>query len=426
MFEKIQKIGVDIKGTTLSKIGMLTNDMSDLGNMITSGGGKSHDDGMFDTMFVEIRQVFGHVIKYVAIFVKELPEQIKFFTTEIAFVLVAGAIIGLAILWLAAMYASYFAHPRLWITSRSVDIDGYMKDTFFSHFLKLRDDINNRVNILRSQKIDAYGRSWNVFDLMSSSFASHGAMPPVATLTNTLPTKNVDCMKFILNYYKCHSAYNKEGSAYFSLPEDQDSLIDKKSWTKIEILRNQIRSFVDKVAHFNASEDLWIDEKNYKNAMNLNYSWKTNTSSQVFARDLQMFMSRNGISYEKYIYVAQAVAFLTADFLELNLMLNAYHESIVIKYDSRQRRAWGNPYIFYYFLDKQTSITMSSIKDAWGAGFTKRIIKYYWTMHQYYDGLWSKIIKIPLKLAQMGTNTKDTGYDGSKTPGIMNDVINKS
>jgi hypothetical protein len=110
--------------------------------------------------------------------------------------------------------------------------------------------------------------------------------------------------------------------------------------------------------------------------------------------------------------------------LELHLLLNVYRSSIITKYDSRQRRAWGNPYIFYYFLGNQTVITGDAIKEAWEQGFARKVTSSYWAMHAWYDRVWGFLKALPDTLSQMGAPSSNQeaqvlGADPGKTPSMV-------
>lgn len=347
-----------------------------------------HGQSFMDSLVMEIVTLFRAFMEAIARFIHELPDRIRFMTTQTIFIIVAAALVLLVIAVMAAVYGTYFVHPRVTLLSRPIEFQDYMVNTYLPRFIRVRARMNDAIALLKSG---------GLYEDLLARYPS--LLFAVQQLHTTLPPGDQSCVDFLEGFFSSWSSYryfeNKAMRTFFPMqkPGSKGKHVSPQDWEKMEHLRDALARFALMTSTDNPASTMWITEGQYNNG--------------EFATKLVASMRDRGVQYAEYIRVARAVAELVTCILEFHLMLNIYHSSIVTKYDSRQRRAWGNPYIFYYFMGHQTVLTSQSIKSIWGSGFSSNVKHYYSNLMAWYDDLWPFLKGIPSMLA----NQKRGGHN---------------
>lgn len=286
--------------------------------------------GFIDSVIVEVRDAFLDIMRRVKEVAATLPSVTRNFTTTLAVILLACAVIGLAIMAVGMLLGMVFVHPRPTTLSSRTAWDDYIDDTFLPHFFLLR----------RTLEADA------------RTLASRGVahlFPRVDT--SVFPVGDADCATFVKNFFRCHSAYDSNlvlfGNAVFTLPDNPGQRIDKDQWSRVQGFRRQLKA----AAEQQRGDGLWMPQSAY--------------ASQHVRGPLHAALRNAGATYEQYIDVAQTGARACAVTLELDLLFNTYLPEIVTRYDSRHRKVWGNNYIVYYFMKDTTQVTADRIDSIW-------------------------------------------------------------
>ena len=348
------------------------------------------DTGFVESVLAKVQEIVARIVRWASKLVQDLPNLATLTGIRLIVIIIACALVALIIFVAAVIYGSYYLHPRIVSPSRAVDFDGYMTDTYMPRFMRIRESMRKHLQEMRVA---------GVFD----TFALHfDAVPHCDLFWSTLPGDDDPCAHFLVRYFKCWSAYRYYESNFMRhfFPLDASAAVTPEEWERVETLKDQLRKFAASVSADNPATHLWMTSKEYGDHQHI-ASLSDGTPSQQFANLLSRNMAASGRGYEDYIKVAKDIAHFVTDLLEMHLVLNLYNASIVTKYDSRQRHAWGNPYIFYYFIGSQTILTGQSIKQIWQSSFRTRIESSYVAMHAWYNSIWPMLVDLPRMLASM-------------------------
>lgn len=356
------------------------------------------------TMFQQLRQVVDSA--------KRIPSWFSTLSTEIAALLVALGIIGLVVLILAIVYYAYFTHPRLVWLNRAGDLDLFMTATYFPHVFQNTDAVSAAQSALSgtSQARMPDGSTTSAWSAMNFYFGPSGGCPPVDRIAAVLPIADRDaCASLLKRYFGCYSYYkhvSPEASFieawFFKLPEDPNLRIEREQWQAINGLRGVLGTFAAATAASNPCERLWMSETDFINSTGSASEVVRNPSATPAARFAASLQS-SGASYATYIATSKAAATLVSACLELDLHLNEYVDSLVKRYDSRAIRAFGNPYIFYYFLSGQTHSTADTLRRVWSSDFAQLVPKIMAFLVSGYAAIGKFIDSIPKILRTMGS-----------------------
>jgi hypothetical protein len=355
----------------------------------------SAEHGFLDSLVMEMVTLFRTLMEAIARFVRELPDRIRFMTTQTILIIVAAGLVLLVVAIMGVVYGAYFVHPRATLISRSIEFHDYMANTYLPRFVRVRAQMNAAAARLKGS------------GMYEELLARHPSMlSAVQQLETVLPKGDQQCVDFLEGFFSSWSSYryfeNKAMRSFFPVRKkdgDGGKSVSPHEWEKMENLRDALARFALSSTKNNPASAMWVTRGQYND-----------DNTRVIAS-----MRNRGASYEQYISVARAVAEMVTCILEFHLMLNIYHSSIVTKYDSRQRRAWGNPYIFYYFMGHQTILTSQAIKSTWGSGFSSNVKSYYHSLMAWYDDLWPFLKGIPRMLAN-----QDRGRDSGMPNAVRN------
>lgn len=293
--------------------------------------------GLFDSMFIEVRDAILNFLTWVKDTSVKLPFLFRECTTSMASILIACAVIAGVGIAVALLVGLFFVHPRPATLSNKTQWDDYMEKTYFPHFLAVRSQLNTDIATLSNLGVQV-------------SF-------PLMTMNSAIPASDVESVAFLQRYFNCYSAYSDTTSIFgkriFQLPENVSDQITQVEWMRVENLRQAISDAVK-----NVPQGLWMSEVDFNGAI------KT---------DLQMNFRNKKASYDSYVAAAQTAARVSASTFEMDMLLNTYHQEIVTRYDSRQQRMYGNPYIWVYYMKATTIDTAAKIKKIWDVGLSENV-----------------------------------------------------
>jgi hypothetical protein len=317
--------------------------------------------GFIDTVIVEVRDLFLEMLAYVRQLTETLPSTVRNLTTYLAVVLLGFAVIGIAIIAISMLLGMIFVYPRRATLSNRTAWDDYMDNTFLPHFLVLKKQFDSDL-----QELQRRGAASFVPNLDLAAF----------------PQGDADCVTFVKNFFKCHSAYDSNislfGKPVFELPDEAADRIDKATWLRVQNLRQQLRA----AAAGQKRDSLWMPQAAYA----------SETRGPLHAS-----MRNAGASYDQYIAVAQMIARSSAVALELDLLFNTYLPDIVQRYDSRHRKIWGNNYIVYYFMKDTTISTSNSMLEIW-SNWGKDVVAIAQTLEKFWRSLGDYVYELPMYL----------------------------
>ena len=276
--------------------------------------------GLVDTILVDVRNALASILSSVATISAKIPVYTPILFRNILTILVACAVIAAVGVAITFLFALFFVYPRPATLSNKSPWEDYMDHTYMPHFLALRAGLNS--------------------DASTLSRLGLPVLFPIANMNAVLPKGDTDCVDFLKKYFNCFSAYSDHtvlfGKPLFLPPERaQDRLGYPQEWGQMEEFRKGVST-----AATLQTTCLWLSESAYNG---------------LVVCDLQKQLLAQNYTYESYLETAQVVARISAASLEMNLMLNTYLPDIVMRYDSRQRRLYGNPFIWVYYM-KDTSI----------------------------------------------------------------------
>ncbi len=295
-------------------------------------------------------------------FARRLPGRVVAGIHDTASLLKALAIIGVFLVALAVLVLLYFKHPRATWISRAVDVDAYLQDAYFPHFIRALREV------------------------LGGATADPRTAPLVAQLRAALPADDDEgIVRRLTGYFRCYSHYTlnatgKDRFGFFPMPENGDT-VTRAQHDALAACRAGLRAF----AQAAPGDGLWVSQEDFEKR-GAGAPWLRQAAAG---------------SYDAYLRRAGAAARAVAGALELHLLLNGYADSIVVMFDARQRRLWGNPYIFHYFIAEQSRVTSDRLKKAWTQDYmaTRRRIE--GTVPKWYKSLGPVIARLPRTIAQM-------------------------
>lgn len=308
--------------------------------------------GLFEKMLSELRETFFKLVHWFGKIAARLPGLFHNFSTNTAALLIASAIILLAILAVVSLIGLFYVHPRVVTLSNKTVWDDYVENTYMPHLLSVRARVNQDAAFLKSQCGDAALAS-----VLGGSVSAF-----VSTMAQTLPQGDADCVTLLKQYFMCFNGYQNAsvemfGMQLFKLPDDPGDVLPSSSWSAIVQMRAALSQLAAAAKDANPTQNLWVAESAFPALSNGTVPPTSSTQTALLAAC--------GSSYDHYIALSGAAARVVAGCMEMHLLLNVYHDDILVRYDSRQRRTWGNPYIFYYFLNTQTQVTGASLRTIW-------------------------------------------------------------
>lgn len=315
------------------------------------------DVPLVDGLVHDVKSTWLHMAAVGIDLLRKFPSRVVATIHESADLLKSFAIIGVFLLGIAVIAMFYYRYPRPTWISRSLDATAYLHEVYFPHLLKALQDARQ---------------------LQGN--------PALATqLRGTLPLDDDEALyKLLTGYFRCYSHHTltptgRDRFGFFPMPDRGDT-VTRAQHDAITALRAALQAF----ARSAPGEGLWVSLEDFK---------RGGGAAQL--------RQQAGGSYEDYLRRARTEASAVAGALEAHMMLNVYLDSIVVMMDSRQRRLWGNPYVFHYFLSDQTRVTSDHLKRAWSQDYldTRRHIERIGPI--WYKSLGPRIARLPRTIAEM-------------------------
>lgn len=293
---------------------------------------------LFDAVLSDVRQSVMTVLSWLRSTAINAPRVIRESTISFASLLIALAVIAVTIGIIMLVFALFYMHPRPMTISKRTEWDEYVDETLVPHLLALRLRVETNAKAVRAFEVRAMQPLLSAADAMSALF----------------PADARQFAAFLKRYFKSHSAYNNTatlfGKRVFQLPENADDRLSDADWRRVQRWRETLSTSVA------ARVDVWISEKTYASAGGLPAALRS-----------------RGIAYDRYMGFARAAASLYGALAELDVIFNAQLSDITMRYDARQKRTWGNQYIFYYFMNEPTQQTSAALKRIWNVDWGKNV-----------------------------------------------------
>jgi hypothetical protein len=310
--------------------------------------------GFVEKTITEWKAFLQYIIDAILSLAKNTPGKTVVISQGITAIITAVYLIGTVVLIIGLLYLLRNTYPRIQFP-RTIDLGHYFDKVYLPHFMRVRSKLLSATDSLRANGhyepfIKAYPEL------------------PMAIIVDSLPHDDTSCMAFLKSYFRSHNYHvhkNEKFMRYFFPMPPANLAISDKGWKSVETLRSSLSSFATSISTSNPIQTEGFIAKNSQ---------------------------KDG--------VIKNMATIIVCVLEMHLMLNIYHSSITTKFDSRQKRMWGNPYVFYYFLGKQTKVTGDNITSIWKRQRTiSQTISA--QLRKHFDALWPRITKLAIDLPRM-------------------------